>query len=329
MKTTDTPAPAAAVAASGRRFNFSVKDAGLAIIFVALVIGLTIASPNHSFLSLNNIFLILIQTSINGILAMGMMYVIISGQIDLSVGSTVGLAGVSAALFAHPGEYPIFVPILVGLAVGAIVGLVNGVGVAYGSIPSFIVTLGMLTAVRGLALIVSGGAPVSNLSPEFRAIASGRPFGIPALAIYFVIIAIIAAFVLRKTVFGRRIYALGGNPHAAEVSGINVRRLTVTPFVIAGVLAGLCGVLLASRTFTGAPTAGTSYELDAIAAVVIGGVSMSGGRGRALGVVIGALMIAVIANGLDILGIDSNAQMLIKGAIIVLAVLIDVKTRRN
>ena len=307
----------------------SIKDAGLTIIFVALVIGLTLASPNYSFLSLNNVFLILIQTSINGILAMGMMYVLISGHIDLSVGSIVGLAGVSAAMFAHPDEYPLVVPIAVGVIVGVLVGLVNGVGVAYGGIPSFIVTLGTLTAVRGLALMVSGGAPVAGLSPEFQSLASGRPFGIPALAIYFVAIALVAAFVLRKTVFGRRIYALGGNPHAAEVSGINVKRLTVTPFVIAGMLAGLCGVLLASRTFTGSPTAGESYELDAIAAVVIGGVSMSGGRGRAFGVVIGALMIAVIANGLDILGIDSNAQRLIKGAIIILAVLIDVKTRRD
>jgi ribose/xylose/arabinose/galactoside ABC-type transport system permease subunit len=311
------------------RLRFSLKDAGLAIIFLALVIGLTIASPGNSFLSLNNVLLILIQTAINGILAMGMMYVIISGHIDLSVGSTVGLAGVAAALFAHPGEYPLIVPILVGLLVGVVVGLLNGIGVAYGAIPSFIVTLGTLTAVRGLALMVSGGAPVANLSPEFKAVASGRPFGIPTLAIYFVIVAVIAAFVLRRTVFGRRIYALGGNSDAAEVSGINVKRLTVAPFVIAGTLAGLCGVLLASRTFTGAPTAGESYELDAIAAVVIGGVSMSGGRGRAGGVVIGALMIAVIANGLDILGIDSNAQRLIKGAIIVLAVLIDVKTRRK
>lgn len=309
--------------------HVNLKDAGLSVIFVALVIGLTIASPGHSFLSLNNIFLILIQTSINGILAMGAMYVIISGHIDLSVGSIVGLAGVSAAMFAHPGEFPIFVPILVGLAVGSIVGLLNGLGVAFGGIPSFIVTLATLTAVRGLALMVSGGAPVANLSPEFQSLASGRPFGVPALAIYFVVIAVVAAFVLRKTVFGRRIYALGGNPLAAEVSGINIKRLTVAPFLIAGMLAGLCGVLLASRTFTGSPTAGAGYELDAIAAVVIGGVSMSGGRGRAFGVVLGALMIAVIANGLDILGIDSNAQALIKGAIIVLAVLIDVKTRRD
>lgn len=312
-----------------RASRVNLKDAGLGMIFVLLIVVLTIASPNQSFLSLNNIFLVLIQASINGILAMGMMYVIISGHIDLSVGSTVGLAGVSAALFAHPGQFPIFVPILVGIAVGVGVGLLNGIGVAFGAIPSFIMTLGTLTAVRGVALMASGGAPVADLSPEFRAIASGRPFGIPALAIYFVIIAIAAAFVLRKTVFGRRVYALGGNQLAAEVSGINVKRLTVAPFVIAGLLAGLCGVLLASRTFTGSPTAGASYELDAIAAVVIGGVSMSGGRGRVFGVVLGALMIAVIANGLDILGIDSNAQMLIKGSIIVLAVLIDVKTRKE
>ncbi|WP_019618592.1 ABC transporter permease [Gulosibacter faecalis] len=323
--------PTAAAAGTKRRFSSGslLKDAGLAIIFVALVIGLTLASPNHSFLSLNNIFLILVQTSINGILAMGMMYVIISGHIDLSVGSTVGLAGVAAALVAMPGEYPLIVPILVGLAVGVGVGLINGIGVAYGGIPSFIITLGTLTAVRGIALIVSGGAPVSGLSPEFQGLASGRVFGIPVLAIYFVVIAVIAAFVLRKTVFGRRIYALGGNPQAAAVSGINVKRLTVMPFIIAGLLAGLCGVLLASRTFTGSPTAGESYELDAIAAVVIGGVSMTGGRGKAFGVVIGALMIAVIANGLDILGINSNMQMVIKGAIIALAVLIDVKTRRD
>ncbi|KAB1645077.1 ABC transporter permease [Gulosibacter chungangensis] len=306
-----------------------VNDAGLAIIFVLLVIALTLASPNNSFISLNNIFLILIQTAINGILAMGMMYVIISGQIDLSVGSTVGLAGVAAAMFAHPGEFPLIVPIVVGLGVGILVGLVNGVGVAYGAIPSFIITLGTLTAVRGIALMVSGGAPVSNLSPEFQSLASGRVFGIPVLAIYFIVIAVVAAFVLRKTVFGRRIYALGGNPHAAEVSGINIKRLTIAPFVIAGTLAGLAGVLLASRTFTGSPTAGQSYELDAIAAVVIGGVSMAGGRGKAFGVVIGALMIAVIANGLDILGIDSNVQLIIKGAIIALAVLIDVKVRRD
>ena len=311
-----------------RNLRSFAKDAALGGIFIVLVIGLTLASPNYAFISVNNVLLILVQTSINGILAMGMMYVIISGQIDLSVGSSVGLAGVAGALYVQGGGSPL-IAVLIGLLVGIAVGLLNGVGVAYGQIPAFIITLGTLTAVRGLALMVSGGAPVAGLSRDFRELASGRLFGVPLLAIYFVIIVAIAAFVLRRTVFGRRIYALGGNPVAAAVSGINVKRLTVVPFLISGGLAGLAGVLLASRTFTGSPTAGVAYELDAIAAVVIGGVSMAGGRGRAFGVVLGALMIAVIANGLDILGIDSNAKQLIKGSIIVLAVLIDVKTRRD
>ena len=186
-----------------------------------------------------------------------------------------------------------------------------------------------MTAVRGIALMASGGAPVFNVSGAFEAVASIRLAGFPIMALYFIVIAAAFGFIIHKTVYGRRVYAVGGNPVAAEISGINVRRYRVSVFVIAGLLAGFCGVLLASRTITGAPTAGESYELDAIAAVVIGGVSMTGGRGRALGVVIGALMIAVIGNGLDILGIDANFQKVVKGAIIVLAVLLDVKARRR
>ncbi|WP_366181107.1 ABC transporter permease [Actinomyces timonensis] len=312
-----------------RRLNASLRDTGIAAVFLALVVVLWGVSPDHSFLGLNNILLILVQTTINGILAMGMMYVIISGEIDLSVGSTIALSGVVATMLAHPGGHPLVVPIVAGVAVGAGVGLLNGIGVAYGAIPSFIVTLGMMTAVRGLALLVSGGSPIYGVSSGFEAIASARIGRLPIMAIYFIVIAALAAFVLNRTVFGRRVYAVGGNPVAAEVSGVSVRRSKISVFVIAGILAGFCGVLLASRTITGSPTAGESYELDAIAAVVIGGVSMTGGRGRAAGVVIGALMIAVIANGLDILGIDSNFQKVVKGLIIVFAVLLDVKTRRD
>ncbi len=314
---------------SSSNLGARLREMGIAVVFVALVVALWAVSPGHSFLSVNNVLLVLIQTAINGILAMGMMYVIVSGEIDLSVGSTVGLAGVAAAMLAHPGEYPLIVPIVAGIAVGALVGVINGVGVAYGGIPSFIVTLGMMTAVRGIALMVSGGAPIFNVSEGFEAIAAFRIGTFPIMAVYFIVIAVVCAFVLNRTVFGRRVYAVGGNPVAAEVSGVNVRRSKVSVFVIAGLLAGFCGVLLASRTITGSPTAGEAYELDAIAAVVIGGVSMTGGRGRALGVVIGALMIAVIGNGLDILGIDANFQKVVKGLIIVVAVLLDVKTRRN
>ena len=311
------------------KLTLSLKDAGILVVFLALVATLWAVSPDHQFLSLNNILLILIQTAINGILAMGMMYVIISGEIDLSVGSTIALSGVTAAMLAHPGQFPLIVPIVAGIAVGAVVGLVNGVGVAYGAIPSFIITLGSMTAVRGLALMLSGGAPVFDVSSAFEAIASVRIGRFPIMAVYFIVIAALFAFIIHRTVYGRRLYAVGGNPTAAEISGINVKRYKVSVFVVAGLLAGFCGVLLASRTITGSPAAGETDEMNAIAAVVIGGVSMTGGRGKALGVIIGALMIAVIANGLDILGIDANFQKVVKGLIIVLAVLLDVKTRRQ
>ena len=267
------------------------------------------------------------QASINGILACGMMFVILSGGIDLSVGSTVALAGVMAAHFAHPDTYPLIVPILIAIAVGIGVGLVNGVGVAYGGIPPFIITLATMTAVRGIALIASGGSPVYGLSESFKGIASGTIPGtiIPILAVYFLVIIAISGFVLTKTVFGRRIYMIGGNDIAAKVSGINVKKMRLSVYAISGGLAGIAGVLLASRTISGSPTAGQSYELDAIAAVIIGGISMSGGAGKWYGTLIGALLIAVLANGLDILNVSSNYQMIIKGAIIAIAVLVDIR----
>lgn len=309
----------------------SLRDFGLIIVFLLLVVVLAVASGGN-FVKFNNIINIIKQTAVNGILAMGMTFVIISGDIDLSVGSTVALSGVIACMFAHPladgtgaGQYPLLVPILLALLVGALVGLFNGIGVAYGGIPAFIVTLGSMTIVRGLALIISGGSPIFDVTEGFENLASLKFGRIPILALYLVIIVAICAFVLGKTVFGRRVYAIGGNATAAEVSGINVKKMRVIVFTISGVLAGLCGLLVASRTITGAPTAGQSYEMDAIAAAVIGGVSMSGGAGKWHGVVIGALMLAIISNGLDIMGVNSNFQLVIKGFIIIFAVLLDIK----
>jgi ribose/xylose/arabinose/galactoside ABC-type transport system permease subunit len=285
-----------------------------------------ILSPD-AFARPSNLLNIVKQASINGILACGMMFVIISGGIDLSVGSTAALAGVMAAHFSHAGEYPLILPIFVALGIGALVGYINGIGVAYGEIPPFIVTLGTMTAVRGAALIASGGAPVFNVSKPFEYVASGFLLGVPLLAIYFAGIVALTAIILTKTVFGRRVYSVGGNEIAANVSGINVRGMKISVYVIAGTLAGFAGMLLASRTVSGSPTAGSGYELDAIAAVIIGGVSMAGGAGKWYGTVIGALMIAVIGNGLDILGVSSHYQFVIKGAIIVFAVLIDIKSK--
>ncbi|MDO4270736.1 MAG: ABC transporter permease [Eubacteriales bacterium] len=311
-----------------------LKNFGLIIIFLVLVAILAIISGG-AFVKPGNLISVLKQTAVNGILAMGMTFVIISNGIDLSVGSTVGLTGVIACMLAHPaagsttgaGQFPLLVPILAALAVGALIGALNGVGIAYGAIPPFIVTLGSMTIVRGLALIISGGSPVFGVTGSFEAIASLKPFSIPILAVYLVIVAAICAFVLQKTVFGRHVYAIGGNEVAASVSGINVKKVRVLVYMIAGLLAGFCGLLVASRTITGAPTAGQSYEMDAIAATVIGGVSMSGGSGKWHGVVIGALMIAVIANGLDIMRVDSNWQPVIKGLIIIFAVLMDIRSK--
>lgn len=307
-----------------------LKDFGILIVFVVLVIALSIISGG-TFSTPRNFINILKQTSVNGILAMGMAFVIISDGIDLSVGSIVALTGVVSCMFAHPaaegagGQYPFIVPILVALLAGALVGLFNGSLIAYGGIPPFIVTLGSMTMVSGLALIISGGSPIYNVTSAFETIASGKLFSIPYLAIYMVIIVAVCAFVLNKTVFGRRVYAIGGNEVAASVSGINVKRIRVIVYTISGTLAGLAGLLVASRTITGSPTAGKSYEMDAIAACVIGGVSMSGGAGKWYGVVIGSLMLAVISNGLDILRVNSNYQLIIKGVIIILAVLMDIK----
>ena len=270
------------------------------------------------------IFNILKQASINGILAFGMMFVIISGGFDMSVGSTVAFSGILAAMLGQ-GNNPLVLALGAALLAGLGVGLINGVGVAVGELPPFIMTLGTMTAVRGLALLASNGKPVIGMSEPYKAIAAGSIAGIPMLAIFLIIVIIICSFVLAKTVYGRRVYACGGNLQAAKVAGINTTAIRISTFAIAGFLAGLCGFLMTSRVTIGQPTAAESYEMDAITACVVGGVSMTGGVGKPWGVVVGTLLITVIANGLDILGVSSHWQKIVKGLIIVLAVLIDVK----
>ena len=292
------------------------------VIFIVIVIGLTALKP--SFITPSNLVNILKQASINGILAFGMMFVIISGGFDMSVGSTVAFSGILAAMLGQ-GNNPLILALIVALIAGLGVGIVNGVGVAVGDLPPFIMTLGTMTAVRGLALLVSNGKPVIGMSEAYKAIAAGSIAGIPMLAIFLVIVIIICSFVLAKTVYGRRVYACGGNLQAARVAGINTTMIRISTFAIAGLLAGLSGFLMTSRVTIGQPTAAESYEMDAITACVVGGVSMTGGVGKPWGVVVGTLLITVIANGLDILGVSSHWQKIVKSIIIVLAVLIDVK----
>ena len=306
-----------------------VREYGIYLAFVILVVALSFA--NKYFLTQGNISNVLLQTSINGVLAFGMTFVIITGGIDLSVGSVLALAGIVSASFATTspqatvsgGPYPVFVALIVGLLVGVASGAIVGAIVARFKVPAFVATLGMLSAARGLTLIYAGGRPVPALTPQYRWIGNGNVFGVPAPVVIFAAIFLISWFVLARTRFGRYVYAVGGNARAAKTSGISVVGIRLAAYVISGGLAGLAGMLLAARTGSALTQAGIGYELDAIAAVVIGGISLSGGIGRMTGALIGALIIGVMNNGLDLMGIESYYQQVLKGMLIVGAVMLD------
>ncbi len=314
-----------------RRFDFGAFSQRYGILLAFGLVCLVLAVINENFLSQRNILNVLRQASINGILAIGMTFVILARGIDLSVGSVVALAGIISASLATTsstamvagGPYPALLALAVGLGVGALCGMVSGIVVARFNVPSFVATLGMLSAARGLTLLYAGGKPVPALTPEFRFIGSGSLGGIPMPVIIFAVVFIVAWWVLNNSRFGRHVYAAGGNPHAAIVSGISVFRVRLSVFVISGTLAGLAGMVLAARTGSALTQAGIAYELDAIAAVVIGGTSLAGGVGRVTGTLIGALLIGVMNNGLDLMGVESYYQQVIKGILIVAAVMLD------
>lgn len=306
------------------------------ILIALVVLCLVLAFVSENFLSSRNIINVLRQTSINGILAIGMTFVILTRGIDLSVGSVVALTGVVAASFATtsssafiPGTpYMAVVPLVIGVLTGMAMGAISGLAVARYAVPAFVATLGMLSAARGLTLIYSDGRPIPALTDGFRWIGTGDIAGIPLPIILFALVFVVSHFVLTRTRFGRHVYAAGGNPHATKVSGISVSRIRFAVYVISGALAGIAGMILAARTGSALPQAGVAYELDAIAAVVIGGTSLAGGIGRVTGTVIGALLIGVMNNGLDLLGVESYYQQVIKGALIVAAVMLD-RSRRT
>jgi inositol transport system permease protein len=298
------------------------------LLFVILLVGLGLTLTTDTFLSVANLTNVARQVSINGILAVGVTFVLLTAGVDLSLGSVVALSGVACATFAHPGDHPVFVPIAVGLLTGAACGLVNGVLVTRGGVAPFIVTLGMMTIARGLALIVSGGRPVANMSNELTALA-GDFLGIPIPVLCFAGVALGAWFFLRNFRLGRHIYAVGGNENAARAAGVPVERVKLFAYGLCGLLTGLAGVVLAARITTGQPNAGQAYELDAIAAVVIGGTSLAGGVGTITGTLLGVLLIGVINNGLDLLGVSSYYQAVIKGVIIVGAVWLDRRQARS
>ena len=305
---------------SGRLSHF-FSEYGILVALGVLVIVLTILSPN--FLTSSNMLNLFRQVSLNVILAIGMTFVILTKGIDLSVGSVLAFSGIVAATLAKGQDANTFIAILAGLGVGLVLGAINGTIIAKGKVAPFIATLGMMAAARGFTYIFSNGRPVSGLSSSFLNIGAGAFLGIPIPVWIIIIVFVIGSIVLYKTQFGRYVYAVGGNENASKTSGINVNKTLIAVYSISGLLAGLTGVILSSRVSAGLPQAGVSYELDAIAAVVIGGTSLAGGRGRLWGTLVGALIIGVLNNGLDLLGVSSYWQQVVKGAIIVIAVLVD------
>jgi putative xylitol transport system permease protein len=298
------------------------------IIIAFFVLCAVLSGLNEYFLTRGNIVNVLRQASINGILAIGQTFVILTGGIDLSVGSLLAVCGILGALVVT-GDNPRSpaLALLIGIGAGAGLGVVNGALVARLRVPAFVATLGMLSVARGLTFISNDGMPVPNLADSFLVLGQGFVAGVPIPVILFAVTVLVAWIVLRFTTYGRYVYAVGGNERSARTSGIATRWVIFSVYVISGALAGLSGQLLAARTTSALPQAGLSYELDAIAAVVIGGTSLTGGVGSVIGTLFGVLIIAVISNGLDLMGVSSYYQQVIKGTIIVLAVLLDTSRR--
>ncbi|BAE73888.1 Ribose transport system permease protein RbsC [Sodalis glossinidius str. 'morsitans'] len=313
---------------------------GIIIAFFVLCLVVTIigevqvangAWSNNYFLRNENMLIVLRQISINGILAIGMTFVVITAGVDLSVGSVLALSGIVAARFATTNSglsigdsaHALIMPMLVALAIGIVCGLINGTILARYRLQPFIVTMGMLSAARGLALLTTDGNPVSQLNPDFRWLGNGYVLGIPVPVILFIALFALGWVLLNKTLFGRYVYAVGGNQKSARTSGISVVKIKVLVYTLCGALAGIAGLILTARTGSAQTSAGAAYELDAIAAVVIGGTSMAGGVGTLVGTFFGILIIGVMNNGLDLLGVQSYYQQIIKGALIVVAVLLD------
>jgi putative xylitol transport system permease protein len=292
---------------------------------------------DNAFTTTDNFLLILYQVSVNGILATGMTLAVIAGGIDLSVGSVLACAGMLAASFATgtsgvtpwSGAYPLAIPIAAALAIGTACGAVNGWVIARFRVQAFIATLGMLLAARGATMSLTGGNPISELNPALRWFGTGKLAGIPVPVVLFALVIVCAWVVLARTVFGRYVYAVGGNEASARTSGIQTSRVKVGVYAISGLLAGLAGIILTAKTGSAQTNAGNSYELDAIAAAVIGGASLSGGAGSIGGTLAGALIIGVMNNGLDILGVESFYQLIVKGVLIVGAVILDASRERG
>ena len=300
------------------------ENLGIIVAFLVLCVFLSVfPKTSGSFFTRQNIFNVLRQISTTLFLACGMTMVIILGGIDLSVGSIIALSGCISAGCVARYNLPLPIALLMGLLVGLLVGMFNGAVISKTTIPAFIVTLATMNIAKGLAYVYTGGSPVRVVTKEWQFLGAGYVGIFPTPVVILVIVLIITAIIMNKTKMGRHMYAVGGNQQAAEFSGIKVEKVKFFVHAFSGLMAGLAGIVLASRMYSGQPTAGDGAEMDAIAAVVVGGTSMAGGSGKIGGTIIGGLIIGVLNNGLNLLNVNSFWQYVVKGVVILLAVFLD------
>ena len=299
-----------------------LKTMGMLWALIVICVIAAIISPQ--FLKASNIVNVIRLVSINGIIAMGMTFVVLTGGVDLSVGAIVGVVAVSVAMLFQR-NVPIALAVAVGLAIGAVLGAINGLGVTKGKLAPFIMTLGSLTALQGVSLYMANGSPQNwrDTGIDFKFLGQGTLLGIPVPVYIFSAVFLISLYVLKYTEFGRNVYAVGDSREAARLSGINTKKVEALCFVITGFLSALSSIILISRLSVGEPTAGDGYELDALAMVYIGGCSTSGGSGSVVGTLIGAILLSVISNVLNLLGVSPFIQKVVKGLIIIGAVLLE------
>lgn len=294
------------------------------IIIGLLLLCVLLSVLSSVFLTSRNFFNVLLQLANNMFLSCGMLLVILTGGIDLSVGSTIAVTGCFVADFITNYNMPAAVAVLLALLIGVLIGIINASLISFTGIPAFIITLATMNIGRGVARLYTSSKTITVDNDFFAFIGTGYLFNVvPIQVVYIILVCTVTGILLNKTKFGRSLYATGGNPVAASFSGINTKRVIFTVYVFSSLMAAIAGICLASRMYSGTSTSGQSAEMDAIAAVVLGGTSMTGGIGNLFGVIIGVLLIAILSNGLNLLGIDSSWQLVVKGIVIIIAVLLD------
>lgn len=307
--------------------NHNIKKFSTVILLAVMLVFFSLVSEN--FFAAKNMINILRQVSVLSILTAGMTFVIISGGMDLTVGSMLGLTGVICAkLLTTTGLGSVW-SVVITLFVACLFGTLTGVIIVYLRVPAIVITLGMMTVARGIAYILSGGIPIYDIPDDLVAIGQGYVGIIPIPVIIMLVIVAIMGFILKKTYYGRFVYAIGGNQEAARLAGVSVNKILISLYAISGFLSGIAGIVLMGRVSSGAPTSGTGMEMDVVTAVVIGGISINGGKGTMFGAFIGALIIGVLSNGLTIMNLGEYYQQVVKGIVLILAVTFDALSSRE